>query len=195
MLLGPVAVAKKGTHKKLLEELRKEGYVRVRVDGDVLPLSDDIELAKNKKHTIEVVVDRIIVKDGIVRRLTDSVEAALKLGDGMMVGSIIGGKDMVFSTHFSCPDCGISLPKPEPRIFSFNNPFGACPACMGLGASLEADFHRILPDHTMPFRLGAIQPFPYNKETWLYKLLDAFLRSYGLTMDACYDDLPDQAKV
>lgn len=194
MLLGPVAVAKKGMHKKLLEELRKEGYVRVRVDGDVFSLSDDIELAKNKKHTIEVVVDRIIVKEGIVRRLTDSVEAALKLGDGMMVGSIIGGKDMVFSTHFSCPDCGISLPKPEPRIFSFNNPFGACPACMGLGASLEADFHRILPDHTIPFRLGAIQPFPYNKETWLYKLLDAFLRSYGLTMDACYDDLPDQAK-
>ena len=195
MILGPVATAKKGTHKKLLEELRKEGYVRVRVDGEVLPLSDDIELEKNKKHTIEVVVDRIIVKEGIIRRLTDSVEAALKLGEGMMVAAVIGGEDTVFSTHFSCPDCGISLPKPEPRIFSFNNPFGACPTCMGLGASLEADFHRILPDHTLSFRLGAIKPFPYNKDNWLYRMLDAFLKSYGLTMDASYDDLPEAAKV
>ena len=195
MILGPVATAKKGTHKKLLEELRKEGYVRVRVDGEVLPLSDDIELEKNKKHTIEVVVDRIIVKEGIIRRLTDSVEAALKLGEGMMVAAVIGGEDTVFSTHFSCPDCGISLPKPEPRIFSFNNPFGACPACMGLGASLEADFHRILPDHGLSFRLGAIKPFPYNKDNWLYRMLDAFLKSYGLTMDASYDDLPEAAKV
>ena len=194
MLLGPVAVAKKGTQKKLLEELRKEGYVRVRVDGTVLPLSDDIELEKNKKHTIEVVVDRIIIKEGIIKRLTDSVEASLKLGDGMMVGAIIGGKDMIFSTHFACPDCGISLPKPEPRIFSFNAPFGACPACMGLGSSLEADFKRILPDHTLSFRLGAIKPFPYNKESWLYKQLDAFLKSYDLSMDACFDDLPKEAQ-
>ena len=192
MILGPVVVAKKGTQKKLLEELRKEGYVRVRVDGEVLPLSEDIELEKNKKHTIEVVVDRIIIKDGILRRLTDSVEAALKLGDGMMVGSVIGGEDYIFSTHFACPDCGISLPKPEPRIFSFNNPFGACPACMGLGASLEADFHRILPDHTLSFRLGAIKPFPYNKESWLYKQLDALLKSYDFTIDACYNDLPKE---
>lgn len=194
MLLGPVAVAKKGTQKKLLEELRKEGYVRVRVDGTVLPLSDDIELEKNKKHTIEVVVDRIIIKEGIIKRLTDSVEASLKLGDGMMVGSVIGGEDMIFSTHFACPDCGISLPKPEPRIFSFNAPFGACPACMGLGSSLEADFKRILPDHTLSFRLGAIKPFPYNKESWLYKQLDAFLKSYDLSMDACFDDLPKEAQ-
>ena len=194
MLLGPVAVAKKGTQKKLLEELRKEGYVRVRVDGTVLPLSDDIELEKNKKHTIEVVVDRIIIKEGIIKRLTDSVEASLKLGDGMMVGSVIGGDDMIFSTHFACPDCGISLPKPEPRIFSFNAPFGACPACMGLGSSLEADFKRILPDHTLSFRLGAIKPFPYNKESWLYKQLDAFLKSYDLSMDACFDDLPKEAQ-
>ncbi len=111
-----------------------------------------------------------------------------------MVGAIIGGKDMIFSTHFACPDCGISLPKPEPRIFSFNAPFGACPACMGLGSSLEADFKRILPDHTLSFRLGAIKPFPYNKESWLYKQLDAFLKSYDLSMDACFDDLPKEAQ-
>lgn len=194
MILGPVAVQKKGTHKKLLEELRKEGYVRCRVDGAVQLLSDDIELEKNKKHTIEAVVDRIVVKEGIAQRLTDSVEVALKLGDGVMTAAVVGGKDYLFSTHFACPDCGISLPKPEPRIFSFNNPFGACPACMGLGSSLEADFSRILPDHTLSFRLGAIKPFPYNKESWLYRQLDAFLKSYGLTMDACYDDLPAEGK-
>ncbi len=194
MILGPVAVQKKGTHKKLLEELRKEGYVRCRVDGEVQLLSDDIELEKNKKHTIEAVVDRIVVKEGIVQRLTDSVEVALKLGDGVMTAAVVGGKDYLFSTHFACPDCGISLPKPEPRIFSFNNPFGACPACMGLGSSLEADFSRILPDHTLPFRLSAIKPFPYNKESWLYRQLDVFLKSYGLTMDACYDDLPADGK-
>lgn len=194
MILGPVAVQKKGTHKKLLEELRKEGYVRCRVDGAVQLLSDDIELEKNKKHTIEAVVDRIVVKEGIAHRLTDSVEVALKLGDGVMTAAVVGGKDYLFSTHFACPDCGISLPKPEPRIFSFNNPFGACPACMGLGSSLEADFSRILPDHTLSFRLGAIKPFPYNKESWLYRQLDAFLKSYGLTMDACYDDLPAEGK-
>ena len=180
LILGPVAVGKKGTHKKLLEELRKEGYVRVRIDGEVAVLNDDIDLEKNKKHTIEVVVDRIIIKEGITQRLTDSVEAALKLGDGMMVAGVIGGKDHIFSTHFACPECGISLPKPEPRIFSFNNPLGACPACTGLGASLEADFSRILPEHGLSFRLGAIKPFPYNKESWLYKQLDAFLKSYSL---------------
>lgn len=194
MILGPVISGKKGTQKRLLEELRKEGYVRVRVDGTILSLSDDIELEKNKKHTIEVVIDRIIVKEGILRRLTDSVEAALKLGDGMLIGSVVGGKDMVFSTHFACPECGISLPKPEPRIFSFNNPYGACPACMGLGSSLEADFRRILPDHSLSFRLGAIKPFPYNKDSWLYRQLDAFLKSYDLTMDASFADLPKEAQ-
>lgn len=194
MILGPVAISKKGTHKKLLEELRKEGYVRVRIDKVVYSLSDTIDLEKNKKHTIEVVVDRIIIKENIKKRLTDSVEAALKLGDGMMIASVIDGADYIFSSHFSCPDCGISLPKPVPRIFSFNNPFGACPACTGLGASLEADFGRIIPNREISFRLGAIRPFPYNKESWLYKQLDAFLKSYGLTIDCCYNDLPAKAQ-
>ncbi len=194
MILGPVAVGKKGTHKKLLDELRKEGYVRIRADKKVYSLSDTIDLEKNKKHTLEVVVDRIIIKDNIKKRLTDSVEAALKLGDGMMIASVIDGEDYIFSSHFACPDCGISLPKPAPRIFSFNNPLGACPACTGLGASLESDFGRIIPDHEMSFRLGAIRPFPYNKESWLYKQLEAFLKSYGLTMDCCYKDLPEKAQ-
>lgn len=122
LILGPVAVAKKGTHKKLLEELRKQGYVRVRADGTVYSLSDAIELEKNKKHTIEVVVDRLVVREGIVKRLTDSVETALKLGDGLLTASIVDGKDIPFSTHFACPECGISLPKAEPRIFPSTTP-------------------------------------------------------------------------
>ena len=194
LLLGPVAVAKKGTHKKLLEELRKQGYVRVRADGIVYSLSDTIDLEKNKKHTIEVVVDRLVVREGITKRLTDSVETALRLGDGLLVASVVGGKDIPFSTHFACPECGISLPKAEPRIFSFNNPFGACPACMGLGSSLEVDFQRVLPDPKLPFRLGAIKPFPVNGDSWLYRQLGGFLAQCGLSMDSCYDDMTEEQK-
>lgn len=194
LILGPVAVAKKGTHKKLLEELRKQGYVRVRADGTVYSLSDAIELEKNKKHTIEVVVDRLVVREGIVKRLTDSVETALKLGDGLLTASIVDGKDIPFSTHFACPECGISLPKAEPRIFSFNNPFGACPACMGLGSSLEVDFHRVLPDENLSFRLGAIKPFPVNGDSWLYRQLGGFLAQCGLSMDSCYADFTEKQK-
>ena len=194
LILGPAAVQKKGTHKKLLEELRKQGYVRVRADGAIYSLSDAIDLEKNKKHTIEVVVDRLIVREGIVKRLTDSVETALKLGDGLLVASVVDGKDLLFSTHFACPECGISLPKAEPRIFSFNNPFGACPACMGLGSSLEVDFRRVLPDTALPFRLGAIRPFPVNGDSWLYRQLGGFLAQCGLTMDNCYDDLTEEQK-
>jgi excinuclease ABC subunit A len=194
MVMGPAAVAKKGTHKRLLEELRREGYVRVRIDGEVRLLSEDIELEKNKKHTIDVVVDRIIVKEGILRRLTDSVETALKLGDGLLVVNIIGGEDRIFSSHFACPECGISLPKPIPRIFSFNNPFGACPACTGLGSSLEVDFDRVLPDKSMSFRQGAIRPFSVNPDSWLMRQLNAFLHQYDLTMDNCFNDLPPEGQ-
>lgn len=194
MVLGPVVVAQKGTQKRIMSQLKKEGYVRVRVDKEVYQLDDVIELEKNKKHTVEVVVDRIIVKDGVEKRLSDSVETALNLGEGIMVASVIGGEDFLFSSHFACADCHISLPKAEPRIFSFNNPFGACPACMGLGASEEADFNRIIPDHTVSFRLGAIKPFPYNKDNWLYRQLDAFLKSKGLSMDCSFDDLDKESR-
>lgn len=194
MVLGPVVVAQKGTQKRIMSQLKKEGYVRVRVDKEIYQLDDVIELEKNKKHTVEVVVDRIIVKDGVEKRLSDSVETALNLGEGIMVASVIGGEDFLFSSHFACPDCHISLPKAEPRIFSFNNPFGACPACMGLGASEEADFNRIIPDHTVSFRLGAIKPFPYNKDNWLYRQLDAFLKSKGLSMDCSFDDLDKESR-
>ena len=194
LILGPVVVAKKGTHKRLLDELRKEGYVRVRIDKKIYILDEDINLEKNKKHTIEVVVDRILIKEGIAQRLTDSVETALKLGDGMVIAAVIDGEEYIYSVHFACPTCGISLPKPVPGIFSFNNPFGACPACMGLGASLEADFNRIIPDTKLSFRLGAIKAFTVNKESWLMRQLGAFLKYYGLTMDNSFDDLPEEAK-
>lgn len=194
LILGPVAVSKKGTHKRLLDELRKEGYVRVRIDKNLYLLDDEINLEKNKKHTIEVVVDRIVIKEGIIQRLTDSVETALKLGDGMIIASIVDGEDYIYSANFACPTCKISLPKPVPRIFSFNNPFGACPSCMGLGASLEADINRIIPDTKLSFRLGAIKAFTVNKESWLMRQLSAFLDYYGLTMDNSFDDLPQNAK-
>ncbi len=194
MILGPVAVQKKGTHKKLIEELQKQGYVRVRADGTVYPIADVPDLEKNKKHTVEVVVDRIVIRESVLSRLTDSVETALKLGDGLMVAAVIDGEDLLFSTHFACPECGISLPKAEPRIFSFNNPFGACPACMGLGSSLEVDFDRVIPDKDLPFRLGAIRPYHLTPDSWLYRQMVGFLKLYGLTVDACYNDLPDEAK-
>ena len=194
MILGPVAFGKKGTHKKLLEQLRREGYVRVRVDGAIRILADDIILEKTKKHTIEVVVDRIIIKEGITKRLTDSVETALQLGNGMVIVNEIGGEDHMFSVHFACPECGISLPKPEPRIFSFNNPLGACPACTGLGSSLEVDFDRVMPDKDISFRQGAIRPFPVNPDSWLMRQLGALLKHYDLTMDSCFNDFSPEAK-
>lgn len=194
MILGPVAFEKKGTHKKLLEQLRREGYVRVRVDKEIKLLSEDIILEKNKKHTIEVVVDRILIKDGINKRMTDSIETALSLGEGMLLVHVIDSHDLIFSTHFACPECGISLPKPEPRIFSFNNPFGACSSCSGLGSSLEVEFDRVVPDKNKSFRQGAIISFPVNPDSWLMRQLGAFLHHYGLTMDSCFNDLTKSAQ-
>ncbi len=194
LLLGPVASARKGTHQKLLEELRRQGYARARVDGEVRSLSEDIVLEKNLKHDIEVVVDRLVVRPNMKSRLADSVETALKLGDGIMKVAPVGGEDILFSTNFACPECGISLPKSEPRIFSFNNPFGACPSCMGLGSSLEVDFDRVVPDKDLSFRLGAIRPFPVNGDSWLYRQLGAFLKQCGLSMDSCYNDFTREQK-
>ena len=193
MVLAPLVRGRKGEHQKILENMRKAGYVRVRVDGEVRTLEEDIVLDKKKKHDIAVVIDRLAVRKGITQRLADSVETALGLAEGLVEIEVIGGSTLMFSEHFACSDCDINLPEIEPRLFSFNNPYGACPACMGLGSSLEADFKRILPDETMSFRLGAIQPFPYNKDNWLYRMLDAFLKSYDLTMDSCFQDLPEKA--
>ena len=193
LLLGPVAVAKKGTHKKLIEELQKQGYVRLRADGTVYEISEVPELEKNKKHTVEVVVDRLVVRKDVASRLADSVETALKLGDGLMVAHILGEKDLLFSTHFACPECGISLPKAEPRIFSFNNPFGACPECHGLGFKNEIDEDLIVKDKTKSLRQGAMTVSGWNLDSGKIAEMSfsSLSRHYGFSMDTPVGELPE----
>ena len=145
-LLAPIVRGRKGEHAKVFQNAKKSGYVRVRVDGNVYDLSEDIPMEKNKKHNIEIVVDRLVVKPGIEKRLTDSIETTLNLADGLMMVDVIGGETLNFSQSFSCPDCGISIDEVEPRSFSFNNPFGACPVCHGLGYKMEFDVDLMIPD-------------------------------------------------
>ncbi|MEG0108355.1 MAG: excinuclease ABC subunit UvrA, partial [Lachnospiraceae bacterium] len=155
-LLAPVVRGRKGTHGKLFERAKKSGYVRVRVDGNLYELSESIELDKNIKHSIEIIVDRLVVKPGIEKRLTDSVESVLELAEGLLIVDVIGKESLNFSQSFSCPDCGISMDEIEPRSFSFNNPFGACPECFGLGYKMEFDMDLMIPDQTLSIDEGAI---------------------------------------
>ena len=148
-ILAPVVRGRKGEHKKLFEQAKKSGYVRVIADGNMYELTDEINLDKNKKHNIEIVVDRLVVKDGINKRLTDSIETALKLAEGLMTVDVIDGEPINFSQSFSCPDCGISIDEIEPRSFSFNNPFGACPDCYGLGYTMNFDAELLIPDDSL----------------------------------------------
>ena len=161
-LLAPVVRGRKGEHKKLLESLRKGGYVRVRVDGIIYDLSEDINLEKNKKHSIEVVVDRLVIKDNIVKRLTDSIETVMELSKGLLLVDVIDGEELTFSQDFACTDCGISIGEIEPRLFSFNNPFGACPSCMGLGSQLKIDPELIIPNPSLSIMEGAISAPGWN---------------------------------
>lgn len=194
LLLAPLVRGKKGEHRRLLERLRKDGYARVRVDGEVRLLEEEIELEKNRKHDIEVVVDRLVVREGIGSRLASSLETALALGEGIVYVQEVDGPQHVFSRHFACPECGISLPEPEPRLFSFNSPVGACPVCTGLGASLEPDFGLILPDEHVSFREGAVRALSVNPNSWFMAQLEPFLASYGLTLDSTYADLPPEGQ-
>ena len=155
-LLAPVVRGRKGEHVKVLERAKRSGYVRVRIDGNLYELTEDIKLDKNIKHYIEIVVDRLVVKPGIERRLTDSVENALAVSEGLLQADVIGGEPLNFSQSFSCPDCGISIEEIEPRSFSFNNPFGACPVCFGLGYKMEFDVDLMIPDKTLSINQGAI---------------------------------------
>lgn len=155
-ILAPVVRGRKGEHKKLFEQAKKSGYVRVIADGNMYELTDEINLDKNKKHNIEIVVDRLVVKDGINKRLTDSIETALKLAEGLMTVDVIDGEPINFSQSFSCPDCGISIDEIEPRSFSFNNPFGACPDCYGLGYTMNFDAELLIPDDSLSIDEGAI---------------------------------------
>ena len=192
MIMAPVVEGRKGTHQKLLARLVKEGYVRVRVDGEVYLLSDDIPLNKNKKHTIDVIIDRLVIKEGLQTRLTDSLETAAKLADGIVhVLRMSTGEVLTFSQHFACPDCHISLPEIEPHLFSFNSPFGACPACSGIGSTMEVDVHLVLPDRHKSFADGAIAALSSNPDSWFMRQLGGLLKPQGFTLDNCFADLPE----
>jgi len=195
-LLAPVVRGRKGTHVKLLERARKSGYVRVRIDGNMYELSEEIKLDKNIKHNIEIVVDRLVVKEGIEQRLTDSIENVLNLAEGLMTVDVIGGEPVQFSESFSCPDCGISIEEIEPRSFSFNNPFGACPECFGLGYKMEFDEDLMIPDKRLSISEGAITVMGWqsctDKKSFTYAILDALSKEYGFSLDTPFEDYPKE---
>ena len=197
-LLAPVVRGRKGTHEKLFEKAKKSGYVRVNVDGNVYDLSEEIKLDKNIKHNIEIVVDRLVIKEGIEKRLTDSIEAVLKLAEGLMIVDVIDGEPINFSEGFSCPDCGISIDEVEPRSFSFNNPFGACPECFGLGYKMEFDEDLMIPDKSLSFNEGAVQVIGWqssNKSTsFAHALLEALAKEYKFSLDTPYKELPEKIR-
>ena len=193
-LLAPVVRGRKGTHAKLLERAKKSGYVRVRIDGNLYELSEEIKLDKNIKHNIEIIVDRLVVKPGIEKRLTDSIENVLHLAEGLMMVDVIGGETINFSQSFSCPDCGISIEEIEPRSFSFNNPFGACPECFGLGYRMEFDEDLMIPDKRLSISEGAITVLGWqsctDKKSFTYAILDALCKEYNFSLDTPFQDYP-----
>ena len=189
-VLAPVVSGRKGTHVKLLDDLRKQGYVRVRVNEDLIDLDDNIELEKNKKHTISVVIDRIVIKEGVEARLSDSLEAALRLAEGNVIIDVIGEEELLFSEHHACPYCGFSIGELEPRMFSFNSPFGACPDCDGLGVKLEVDTELVVPDMTLSLEQGAIVAWQPTSSNYYPKLLEAVAKHYKISMKKPVKDLP-----
>ena len=195
MVLAPVVKSKKGEQQKLLDSLRRMGYVRVRVDGEVRELAEEIPLAKTKKHDIDVVVDRLIRREGIEQRLSDSLENALSLGNGLVaVVDIDTEETQLFSEHFACAACGINLPEIEPRLFSFNNPFGACPLCTGLGVNMEYDIDLAIPDHKKSFIDGGIEAMSKNPNSYFMCQFEAVLKYYGYSLENCWDDLSKKIK-
>ena len=191
-LMAPVVRGRKGTHAKLLERAKKSGYVRVRIDGNMYELSEEITLDKNIKHNIEIIVDRLVVRSGIEKRLTDSIESVLNLAEGLLVVDVIGGESMNFSQSFSCPDCGISIDEIEPRSFSFNNPFGACPECFGLGYKMEFDEELMIPDKSLSISQGAIAVTGWqsctDKSSFTYAILDALCKEYHFSLDTPFEE-------
>ena len=194
-LLAPVVRGRKGTHAKLFEKAKKSGYVRVRVDGSMYELTEEIILDKNIKHNIEIVVDRLIVREGIEKRLSDSIESVLTLAEGLLQVDVIDGETLNFSQSFSCPDCGISIEEIEPRSFSFNNPFGACPDCYGLGYKMEFDIDLMIPDKTLSINDGAITVIGWqsctDKGSFTRAILEALCKEYGFDLDTPFEDYPE----
>lgn len=193
-ILAPVVRRKKGQHKTTFEKIQRDGYVRVRVDGEVYDISEVPELSKSKMHTIEIVVDRLVNKDGIRSRLFDSVESALRLADGYVIIDTMDGKELLFSEHYSCPVCGFTVPELEPRLFSFNAPFGSCPTCDGLGSRLEVDLDMIVPDDTKTLREGALAPWNPISSNYYPTMLEQAMEAFGVDMDTPYKDLSDAEK-
>ncbi|WP_415335959.1 excinuclease ABC subunit UvrA [Clostridium perfringens] len=198
MILAPIIRGRKGTHEKVLENIKKQGFVRARIDGEIYDLTEDeIKLEKNIKHNIEVVVDRIIVKDGIEGRLTDSIETSLKMAEGLVLVNIIGEEDRLYSEHFACADCGISIDELAPRMFSFNSPFGKCERCDGLGTLMEIDEDLIVPNKDLSIRGGAISTWGDSRmkeESWTYCVLKALMEKYNFDLDTPYKDLPKKVQ-
>ena len=197
-ILAPVVRGRKGQHEKLFEKAKKSGYVRVIVDGNQYELSENIPLDKNMKHNIDIVVDRLVIKDGIKKRLTDSLENVFALSEGNAIIDVIDGEPMTFSQNFACPDCNISIEEVEPRSFSFNNPFGACPTCFGLGYKMEFDEDLMIPDKNLAISEGAVQVIGWQSSTdpssYTYATLKALSEGYGFDLDTPYKDLPDDIK-
>lgn len=197
-LLAPVVRGRKGEHQKVFESAKKSGYIRVRVDGNNYDLSEEIPLDKNKKHNIEIIVDRLVVKAGIERRLTDSLENVIKLSEGLVIVDVIGGDPINFSMSFACPDCDISIDEIEPRSFSFNNPFGACPECYGLGYKMEFDIDLIIPNKKLSINEGAIQAIGWQScndpKSFSYAVLKAMTEDYKFSLDTPYKDYPEDIK-
>jgi len=192
-ILAPVVRGRKGEHRDGFEKAKRDGYVRVRVDGEILSLDSEIKLDKMKKHSIEVVVDRLVIRPGIEARLADSVETALKEGDGIAVVDVIGGEEMLFSEKFACVECGISYEEIEPRLFSFNSPYGACPECDGLGNKMELDPDKIIPDRSLSINQGAIVPWGDPRGKWIYGKLSRLARYYGFSLDTPFEEIPEVA--
>ena len=197
-LLAPVVRGRKGEHVKIIEQAKKAGYVRIRVDGNMYELSEEIKLEKNKKHNIEIVVDRLAIREGIEKRLTDSIETVLGLSDGLMIVDVVDGETMNFSDSFSCPDCGISIDEIQPRSFSFNNPFGACPECFGLGYKMEFDEELMIPDKSLSLNEGAIVAMGWqssgNEGSFTHAILVALAEEYHFSLDTPYQELSDEVK-
>jgi excinuclease ABC subunit A len=191
-ILAPVIARKKGQHKKIFEMIQREGYVRLKVDGETYDISEVPELEKNKKHDIAIVIDRIVVKEGIRSRLFDSFEAALRLADGYALVDVIGEKELLFSEHYSCPYCGFTVGELEPRLFSFNAPFGACPDCDGLGMKLEVDRDLVIPDPTKTLREGAIIPWNPISSQYYPQMLEQAAKSFSIDMDTPFNELPEK---
>ncbi|MBE5867188.1 MAG: excinuclease ABC subunit UvrA [Lachnospiraceae bacterium] len=195
-LLAPVVRGRKGMHEKVFDRAKRSGYVRIRVDGNMYELSEDITLDKNIKHNIEIVVDRLVVKDGIQRRLTDSIENVMQLAEGLLVVDVIGGEPLTFSDSFSCPDCGVSISEIEPRSFSFNNPFGACPVCFGLGYKMEFDPELMIPDRSLSVKQGAIQVMGWqscaDKGSFTNAILQALCKEFGFDLETPFEKYPQK---